>query len=629
MKDGFVKVAAASPRTRVADVRFNRSEIISLMEEAARGGAKLVVFPELCVTGCTCGDLFANDALLAAAASAVDAAARRSADLDMTAVIGAPVRAGCEVYDCAVVINRGRVLAAVPRAFDTGISRALSACAGGGTIEINGERVPFGNDIVFRCGEMPAFAFGVSVGEDIWSPLGPAACQAAAGAAIIVHLGGGSETVCGERMRARFAEDLSRRLHCAFVSAEPSGGESTTDEAFSGGRIIAEDGAILNSSPLFSEGLIFSEADVSSLSHERGLKWPKGTSVGTFREVGFRAEMCRTELTRKIAKNPFLPDDEGELAERCDRALEIQAAGLKKRIEHSGARSAVIGISGGLDSCLALLVSVRATELLGRPRTDVIAVTMPCFGTTQRTRSNAEIICERLGVQFRCVDITKTVLSHFEDIGHPKDSYNVTFENAQARERTQVIMDIANETGGLVVGTGDLSELALGWATFNGDHMSMYGVNAGVSKTFIREMTARIADTCGDETLAKTLRDVLATPVSPELLPADSGEIAQRTENIVGPYELHDFFLYYMVRKGFSPAKIFRLAKHVLGDSYDDATIKLWLRTFLRRFFTAQFKRSCLADGPRVGSLSLSPRGGLCMPSDACFNLWLDEAERL
>ena len=506
-------------------------------------------------------------------------------------------------------------------------------------IELCGQEVSLSANAVFQCEAVPDLVVGVEICEDLWVPEPPSAALARAGATLILNLSASNEVAGKADYRRALVVGQSARLMCGYVYADAGEGESTTDLVFAGHDMIAENGALL-AEGRFASGLTVSEIDVGRLAFERRRMntftpseldpMADAHCLGVGRRI-FSLELEETVLTRPVSPNPFVPADAGDRAERCQEILTIAALGLKKRLEHTGAGCAVVGLSGGLDSTLALLITARAMDLLDRPRTDILAVTMPCFGTTSRTKSNAQLLAEHMGASFRTVDIGEAVKVHFRDIGQSMEDLSVTFENAQARERTQVLMDLANQRGGLVIGTGDLSELALGWATYNGDHMSMYGVNGSIPKTLVRHLVAYSADRAegSDPELAAVLRDILATPVSPELLPPKEGEIAQKTEDLVGPYELHDFFLYYAVRWGFSPRKVFRLALHALGDRYDRATILKWLNNFYRRFFAQQFKRSCLPDGPKVGSLALSPRGDWRMPSDAVNALWRKELEEL
>ena len=631
---GFLRLGAATPPCRVANPKENAAAILAQYREAAQKGSALVVFPELCLTGYTCGDLFHQSALLAGAVEGLRAILAGSRDLDTLAIVGLPLRREGALYNCAAVLQRGRVLGVVPKRHLPNYGEfyelrhfAPGDAAQNGSISLWGEEVPFGADLLFACADMESFRLGVELCEDLWAPCPPSAGLAQAGATVIANLSASGEVVGKGEYRRGLLTSQSARLLCAYVYADAGAGESTTDLVFSGHDLIAENGAILAESPLFHEGVLYADVDLGLLLHERmrANTFAAGATAG-YRRVPFSLGRLDTPglAYRRVTPQPFIPQNEGERAERCEQILTIQAHGLAKRAAHTRAKALVVGISGGLDSCLALLVAVRALKLIDRSPKDALAVTMPCFGTTGRTRQNAEALCKALGTGFRCVDIGEAVRQHFADIGQRFENQDVTFENSQARERTQVLMDIANMEGGLVVGTGDLSELALGWATYNGDHMSMYGVNAGVPKTLVKHLVAHCAATAENPSLKAVLLDILDTPVSPELLPAKDGVISQVTEDLVGPYELHDFFLYHLVRYGAGPSKIFRLAQAAFQGDYDDETIRKWLKTFLRRFISQQFKRSCLPDGPKVGSVSLSPRGDWRMPSDAEAAAWLE-----
>ena len=636
MKDGFIKVAAASVDTVVADVSANVASIKQRIAQADALGVNLLVFPELCVTAYSCGDLFFSEALLNAAADALAEIRDFTAGRYPLVIVGAPLRHRGKLYNCAAALSGGQILAVVPKThlpnhaeFYEKRQFASGAEIRAQSISVCGEAVPFGTDILLRHEGMDGYLVGIEICEDLWAPCPPSTGLCAAGATVIANLSASDELTGKAEYRRLLLRSTSARLLCGYVCCNAGPGESTQDAVFSQHHLIAENGVLLAENPPFGgTELTVSEIDVQRLWGERRRNTSFEPDIsGVWRDVVFAQETRSTALTRTMAKNPFVPPQDGQRAERAESILRIQAHGLKKRLEHTGAKTAVIGISGGLDSALALLVTARAFDLLGRARECITAVTMPCFGTTERTRSNAETLCSLLGVSFRTVDIGNAVKGHFKDIGHDPELRDVTYENAQARERTQVIMDIANDSGGLVVGTGDLSELALGWATYNGDHMSMYGVNAGVPKTLVRYIVSYEAERAGGG-LGAVLRDIIDTPVSPELLPASGdGEIAQRTEELVGPYELHDFFLYYLLRFGFSPGKIYRLARYAFGDEYSAETVKKWLRVFVRRFFSQQFKRSCMPDGPKVGSAGLSPRGDWRMPSDAAAAVWLRRLE--
>ena len=637
MKDGFLKAAAFSPALRVADCTYNAQQILADVQAAAARGVKLAVFPEFCLTGYTCGDLFLQHTLQTGALDALQTVLDGTRTLDTVVLVGLPLLVHGKLYNCAAVLCRGQLLGLVPKTYlpNYGEFYEKRQFTPGSTevetITVCGQQVPFGTSLLFRCRSMPSFVLGVELCEDLWSALPPSTFHALAGATVIANLSASDETVGKAEYRRALVSNQSARLLCGYLYASAGHGESTQDMVFAGHDLIAENGTLLAETAPFAGGIAETEIDCQRMEAERTRNTSFELSRDGYTTVEFDLELTETPLTRWIDPAPFVPGDPKRRAERCELILKMQADGLAKRLEHAHAKTAVIGISGGLDSCLALLVAVRAMKQLGRPASDVLAVTMPCFGTTSRTKSNAEILAERIGTTFDTVDIGDAVKVHFRDIGQSMDDLSVTFENGQARERTQVLMDLANRTGGMVIGTGDLSELALGWATYNGDHMSMYAVNAGIPKTLVRHLVSFISDDKGSEDpkLSAVLDDILDTPVSPELLPAIEGKISQRTEDLVGPYELHDFFLYYAVRWGFPPRKVFRLAEHALGRTYDRATILKWLNNFYRRFFTQQFKRSCLPDGPKVGSVTLSPRGDWRMPSDAVAALWMEELEGL
>lgn len=656
MKDGFIKVAACTPKIRVADVDYNVSQITEQIKLCKEKGVKIAVFPELCVTGYTCQDLFYQDALLDKAMQGVVEIAKYTKDMDMLVAVGCPIKAMGKLYNCAAVLSDGDVMLFVPKTHLPNYNefyeaRHFAPYKGGfELIDLGG----FYNDGEYHSAELgqglisfkdhPELKIGFEICEDLWVADPVSNYLAKAGADIICNLSASNETIGKEQYRRQLVSNQSARLVAGYIYCSAGDGESTQDMVFSGHNIIAENGSVLAESRLFENEMTVSEIDVKKLAFERRKisTYPENTPYFDYDKQNgktniptYRLNVCiggeETELTRHFSKTPFIPSNQAERDERCHLILQMQSQGLKKRIEHTHAKSVVIGISGGLDSTLALLVCVEAMDLLKRPHTDIVAVTMPCFGTTKRTRSNAEILCEALGVTFKEINITKSVLQHFEDIGHDVNDHSVVFENGQARERTKVLMNVANQVGGLVVGTGDLSELALGWATYNGDHMSMYGVNASIPKTLVRHIVKYYADTCGYEKLADVLNDILDTPVSPELLPTDESgtEMTQKTEDLVGPYELHDFFLYYGIRWGFEPKKVYRLARYAFGEDYDKETVLKWLKTFYRRFFSQQFKRSCLPDGAKIGSVTLSPRGDWRMPSDACAELWLRQVEEL
>lgn len=637
MKYGFIKVAAASPALRVADCRYNAEQSVAAMQRAAAAGVRLLVLPELGLTGYTCGDLLLQPVLQQGALHALQTLLAVSAGLPMTTVAGLPLEVEGKLYNCAAVLHGGKILGVVPKTNLPNYGEFYEARwftpapAEAKAISLLGQQVPFGTDLLFCCRELPEYKLAVEICEDLWVALPPSTRHAMAGATVIANCSASDETIGKAEYRRELITGQSARLMAGYLYADAGRGESTTDMVFAGHDLIAENGRLLAETALFTNEMIVTEIDVHRLTAERRRTntWRAADSAG-YTIIPFSLPAEATTLTRLIDPHPFVPADSAERKQRCEAILTMQAEGLRRRLEHIGCPCAVLGISGGLDSTLALLVAVRALDLLGRPRTDMIAVTMPGFGTTHRTRSNAELLCEKLGVTLRTVSIAAAVRQHFKDIGHDESVTDTTYENAQARERTQVLMDIANQENGIVVGTGDLSELALGWATYNGDHMSMYGVNGSIPKTLVRYLVRHAAETCGDEALAAVLYDILDTPVSPELLPADEGgRIAQKTEDLVGPYELHDFFLYHFIRYGCPPQKLLYLAENAFAGRYDRAVILKWLRTFCRRFFQQQFKRSCLPDGPKVGSVTLSPRGDWRMPSDASAALWLREIDEL
>ena len=634
MKNGFVKVAAATPDIRVADVEFNTQNIINAMEEAQKNGAKILVFPELCVTGYTCSDLFDHSVLLKASRKALLEIAENTNDKDMLVFVGAPLEVNGKLYNVAAAMNQGEIIGFTTKTFlpNYGEFYEMRQFTPGPQtvreITFEGKKIPFGPQILFQAEGMEELVVAAEICEDVWSPVPPSIQAALEGATVIVNCSASDETIGKDTYRRALISGQSARLISGYIYANAGEGESTTDLVFGGHNIIAENGTILKESSRYVNEIIYSELDLQRITGERR----KNTTFQPLDEetlvrVPFTVEETKTFLTRTFPKKPFVPSDEQTRAQRCEEILTIQAMGLKKRLAHTNARTAVVGISGGLDSTLALLVTARAFDLLGRDKKDIIAVTMPCFGTTDRTYQNACEMSKKVGATLIEVPIADAVNVHFRDIGHDPEDHSVTYENCQARERTQVLMDIANKTWGMVIGTGDLSELALGWATYNGDHMSMYGVNASVPKTLVRHLVKYAADDTKDEALKNVLYDVLDTPVSPELLPPKDGDIAQKTEDLVGPYELHDFFLYFMLRFGYEPSKIFRIACMTFDGAYDKETIFKWLETFCRRFFSQQFKRSCLPDGPKVGTVALSPRGDWRMPSDACVAVWMKDLE--
>ena len=639
LKYGFVKTAAATPKIRVADCEYNANQIISCVNEAYENGAALLVFPELCVTGYTCSDLFLQSTLLKAAEKAVLKIKNETKDLDIVFVIGVPIAVKQSLYNCGVVICKGEILGAVPkvnipnysefyelRHFTSGKNvEEHIVYAGDGWIELSDTQY-------FVCKDMDDFSFGVEICEDLWVADSPSIRLAQSGATIICNLSCSDDLIGKAQYRRDLVKMQSAKLCCAYVYCDAGFGESTTDMVFSAQNVIAENGTIVSESCRFNNGITYADIDVERLMSERRktntyIDYIPDENSKYYPDKEFEIELHDTKLTRIFPCTPFVPLDKSDLENRCEEILTIQATGLATRLAHTGIQNVVLGLSGGLDSTLALIVCVHAFDMLSLDRKNIHTVTMPCFGTTKRTKSNAEKLAEAYGVSFEEINITLAVRQHFSDIGHDESVTNITYENSQARERTQILMDLSNKYNGLVIGTGDLSELALGWATYNGDHMSMYAVNSSIPKTLVRYLTAYEAQKSNGP-LKEVLLDVLDTPVSPELLPPDkNGEIAQKTEDVVGPYELHDFFLYYLVRFGYAPSKIYYMAKLSFKDKYREETIKKWLTVFIKRFFSQQFKRSCLPDGPKVGSVTLSPRSDWRMPSDASVKAWLDELE--
>lgn len=642
MKDGFFRVAAATPAIKVADPVHNRERICELIEAAAARGAGLVVFPELCLTAYTCGDLFLQDALIRSARQELRHVIDETKGRNILTVVGIPWEHEGKLYNTAAVIHNGRLLGIVPktnlpnysefyelRHFTPGMEQPVMTGWEDGTVWM-------GTNLLFECGNQDGLVIAAEICEDVWVPAPPSIRHTLAGATVIANCSASDDIVGKDIYRNSLITGQSARLICGYIYANAGEGESTQDLVFGGHNIIAENGTCLAVSERFAGGIIYADMDLERLRGERRrtTTYPM-VQRQDYRIIRFTLDTSLMEkrqqeaLQRRIDARPFVPGDKEERSRRCEDILTIQACGLKKRLEHTGIRHAVIGISGGLDSTLALMAAVRAFDMLKLPRNQIHAVTMPGFGTTGRTYQNACQMAAKTGASLTEIDIRKAVMQHFADINHDPQIHDVTYENGQARERTQVLMDVANQVNGLVIGTGDMSELALGWATYNGDHMSMYGVNASVPKTLVRHLVEYYADTCGEAELARILRDVLDTPVSPELLPPAAGVISQRTEDLVGPYELHDFFLYYVLRFGYLPSKIYRMAVRAFAGEYGKETIYRWLTVFYRRFFTQQFKRSCLPDGPKVGSVAVSPRGDLRMPSDASQRIWQDDLERL
>ena len=639
MKDGYVRVEVVTPDIKVADCIFNTEQICSRIDKAYDAQVSVIVFPEMCITGYTCNDLFLQDTLLSDAQKSLATITEYTKGKNMLTVVGLPFEYCNKLYNVAAVIKDGVILGLVPkkyipnynefyerRQFTEGFDKAVKVC-------VAGQQTYMGSRILFRCSDFEKLVVGVEICEDLWTPLPPSVSHAMNGATLIVNPSASNETVGKEDYRRSLVTGQSARLVCAYAYASSGDGESTQDIVFGGHDIIAENGTLLAETSLFANNSVINDIDFDRLNSERRRMstFTSATDNDEYTVVDFSlAGTEYTSLVRFIDPHPFVPENEATRNKRCEAILSIQAMGLKKRLAHIGCKNVVIGISGGLDSTLALLVAVRAYGLLGLDMSGIHAVTMPGFGTTDRTYDNAVKMIKSLGCTFHEISIRESVTRHFEDIGHDINVHDVTYENGQARERTQILMDIANKVNGIVIGTGDMSELALGWATYNGDHMSMYGVNASVPKTLVRHLVRYYAEVLADSTLAKVLYDVLDTPVSPELLPPDeNGQIEQKTEDLVGPYELHDFFMYYILRFGIHPAKLYRIACAAFRPDYSEETILEWLKTFYRRFFAQHFKRSCLPDGPKVGTVAVSPRGDLRMPSDACARIWLKELDEL
>ena len=636
MKHGFVKVAAVTPDIKVADTVYNRESICKAMDEAVKEGAKVIVFPELCISGYTCGDLFLQDKLLTSCREQLLLLAQHTEGKDALVFVGLPLEREGKLYNVAAAVHDGEVLAFIPktyipaygefyetRYFTQGNKDAVS-------LFFDGEEVPFGTNILLEAEGMDGLLAGCEICEDLWAPVSPGISHALAGATLLVNLSASDETVGKDEYRELLVKSASAKQTVAYVYASAGEGESTQDLVFGGHNMIAENGVMLAQGKEFGSQIIYGDIDVERLRTERRrMNTFLPDDKANYLVIPFALKQEETVLTRVFEKAPFVPADLDIRKKRCEEIVSIQAYGLKKRYQHIGCKKAVLGISGGLDSTLALLVTARCFDMLGLPRENILAITMPCFGTTDRTYENACRLTKALGATLEEIDIKDAVSLHFRDIKQDMDNHNVTYENSQARERTQILMDVANRENALVIGTGDMSELALGWATYNGDHMSMYGVNAGVPKTLVRHLVNYYADICENKEIAVVLSDVLDTPVSPELLPPVDGKIAQKTEDLVGPYELHDFFLYYILRYGYEPAKVYRLAKLAFAGEYKNEVILRWLKNFYKRFFAQQFKRSCLPDGPKVGSVGVSPRGDLRMPSDACVRIWMEELEKL
>lgn len=636
MKDGYIKVAAATPHIKVADCTYNREQILKEIEQAAGQQVRLLVLPELCLTGYTCGDLFLQETLLQGAGEGLRWLLEKTKHLPMMIVVGLPLSIDCKLYNVAAFLYRGGLLGVVPKTYMPNYSEFYEVRhftrgnAQVREVEVAGQEVPFGTRLLFRCTQMPEFTIGCELCEDLWVPNPPSVAHALAGATVVCNPSASVEVTAKEGYRRQLVSAQSARTISAYIYADAGEGESTTDVVFSAHNLICENGTVLAESRRFTNQMVITEIDIKKLSVERRrMNTYECEGVQDYRVVAFDMPIEETVLTRRFAQTPFIPSDKQRRTERCEEIFTLQAMGLKKRLVHTNCQSAVIGLSGGLDSTLALLVTARAFDLAGMDRKGILGITMPGYGTTDRTYQNALTMARTLGVTLKEISIVPAVDQHFRDIEHDKAIHDITYENSQARERTQILMDMANQSNGMVIGTGDLSEMALGWATYNGDHMSMYAVNVSIPKTLVRHLVQYVADTCGDEELTRVLLDVLDTPVSPELLPPDHGEIVQKTEDVVGPYELHDFFLYYMMRFGFAPSKIYRIAVCAFRDKYGKETIEKWLKKFYWRFFSQQFKRSCVPDGPKVGTVALSPRGDWRMPSDASVAMWIQDLEQL
>jgi len=639
---GFVRVAAAVPRLKVADCKYNSENIIKMINDADKLDIQFIVFPELSVTAYTCGDLFHQQLLLKQAAIRLGEILSGTRESDIVAIVGMPLMTDNQLFNCAVAMQKGRIIGVVPKEYIPGYSEfyeerwfAPGSNSFSTMINLCGQEVPFGLDLLFECEDDKRLCFGIEICEDLWVPIPPSSHQAIAGATLLVNLSASNEVVGKYSYRKELVKQQSGRCIAGYIMASSGVDESTTDVVFSGHAIIAENGGLLAESERFKRqgNLIFADIDIDRLINSRlkNTSFMNAAANKKFRRIGFKLKKINLKkVSRYVDPHPFVPSNEAIRNNRCSEIFAIQTAGLAKRLEHTAMKHAVLGISGGLDSTMALLVTVKTFDLLNLPRENILAITMPGFGTTDVTYNNALKLINSMKVSYREINIKDACLKHFEDIGHDPDVHDTTYENVQARERTQILMDIANKIGGLVVGTGDLSEIALGWSTYNGDHMSMYSVNCGVPKTLIKYLVTWVAENESDDETKKVLFDIVNTPITPELLPPDAkGRIKQKTEDIIGPYELHDFFLYHMVRYGASPKKILFLANQAFQDNYSDETIAKWLGVFCKRFFSQQFKRSCMPDGPKVGTISLSPRGDWRMPSDAQVRLWLEELKEI
>lgn len=635
MKDGFIRVGCANFEVSLGQVQHNAQRIISYVKEANEKHIKILVFPELCLTGYTIEDLFYQKRILNEVNKQITTICEQTKDLDILFTFGCPMVLKNKLYNCAITVCHGDILGVVPKTYIPTYHEFYegrhfaSALDNDEVIIINGQAYPFSSRLLFECQSHPELKIGIEICEDLWAPLPPSTLHCLNGATLILNPSASNDLTSKSDYRRLLVTSHSARLICGYAYCNAGLGESSTDVVFSNHHLIAENGSLLAQSQQYSEGIIFADMDMEKIVSERVEMTTYDNRQDHYQIIPFTLVDEDIELTRTYDPHPFVPSNKDQRAMRCQEVFDIQIHGLIQRLKAAHIKKVVIGISGGLDSTLALLVANMAYQKLGYPSQDIIAVTMPCFGTTSRTKNNALKMMEELNVTSLTVDIGDAVKQHFQDIGHDENVHDVTYENCQARERTQVLMDIANQEGGIVIGTGDLSEVALGWSTYNGDHMSMYAVNVSVPKTLVRYLVDYVSSLYEGQPLHDTLQDILNTPVSPELLPAKDNEIVQKTEDIVGPYELHDFFLYHHARFHYEPRKLYRIACHTFQDQYDAPTIKKWLTTFYRRFFTQQFKRSCIPDGPKVGSVALSPRGDLRMPSDANVALWLQECEQL
>lgn len=644
MDFGFFRIACVTPELLVADCDFNAEKIIENIKTASEKGARLIVFPELSISSYTCSDLFLQDALLSSCIKNLEKIASSTEGCDALVFVGLPFYVEGSIFNVAAAIQNGKVLALIPKTFIPNYSEFYEKRHFASSLSENCRRlkevyvsekigtVPFGTDILFSDRHDKKIKIGCEICEDLWVPLSPSTKAVLNGATIIVNLSAGNEVIGKDSYRKNLVSMQSAKSICVYAYSNAGNDESTNDVVFSGHSLIAENGTILKESTLFEKGMIIADCDLEKIISERrktvtfsdNSAFVQGENSFREIEVSFKTSLQKN-LLRNVDRHPFVPENDAERNKRCEKVIELQAHGLAKRLRHTKSKTSVIGLSGGLDSTLALLVTEKAFEISGLDKSGIIAVTMPCFGTTDRTYNNACTLAKEIGCTLKEIRIEKAVRQHFEDIGHDENLHDVTYENSQARERTQILMDIANKNGGLVIGTGDLSEQALGWATYNGDHMSMYGVNGSIPKTLVRYLVQYFADLKN----SATLKDILDTPVSPELLPPDGNKISQVTEDLVGPYELHDFYLYYVLRFGFSPEKIFFLAKTAFQDIYTEEIILKWLKNFYRRFFIQQFKRSCMPDGAKVGTVNLSPRGDWRMPSDSSSNIWMSELESI